>query len=63
MLGDFFMMKYGALADKVSTKHSQIIDADEILRKDEIMQKDEIDFGTWRVEMKVGFCIKYFLII
>ena len=54
MLGDFFSMKYGKLTDKVNThKHSQILDADEVLRKEEILAKDEIDFASWRTEMKV----------
>ncbi len=53
MLGDYISMKYGKLADKVSTKHSQIMDADEILRKEDIMNKEEIDFNSWRIEMKV----------
>lgn len=52
MLSDFVNMKYGKLADKVKTKRSPLMDADEILRKEEIMVMETIDFSIWRQEMK-----------
>ena len=55
MLTDFMSMKYGKFADKVVTKRSPLMDADEILRKDEVMIMEEIDFNLWRTEMKVTF--------
>lgn len=52
MLSDFMSMKYGKFTDKVKTKRSPLMDADEILRNEEVMVLDEIDFNMWRAEMK-----------
>lgn len=57
MLGDFINMKYGKLTDKVKTKRTPLIDADEILRMDEVMIMEEINFGIWRQEMKVIYLL------
>ena len=54
MLGDFVSMKYGKFADKIKTKRSPLMDADEILKKEEVMIMEEIDYSLWRTEMKVN---------
>ena len=54
MLGDYVNMKYGKLADKVKTKRTPLMDADEILRMEEVMVMDEVSFSVWRKEMKAS---------